>query len=721
MLKNNNQQVIQKLAMKSLRSNRRRSLIMLMAVVLSVFMLFSVLTTGITYFKLQKVQDLRLNGGQYDAIMYGLTKEQRELCENNPDIMRTGILVVCGSAEETKKDKTPDVGFVWADDVYWNEIKEPAVEWVKGNYPILENEVMVTEEALKASGLEGLKVGDSFTMKYSDAGGSHTKKFCISGIWKGYGDTKTFYMSKAFFDQSGYDVYDTAAARYHIDFEQKFMTQKEQDAFIQSMKLGKQQNLFFLSDYSHSTEILLGMAGIILITCFCAYLLIYNILYISVSGNVRYYGLLQTVGMTGKQIYRFMRRQMLLLGFVGTAAGLALGGVTAFFLIPIVVSSLGIKNAEIPVLLHPAVFFLTIVMSGFTVYAGSRKPVKMAVSISPIEALGYRIQSGRKRTRKAGAGKIVLRMAEEQIKRDKKKTAVVILSLSISLCVFLCMITLLKSQGLRTIVGNYMDLDLVVRNDTLRRDDRENWKQIMDEKLLGQMEDVEGVKEVHAVTSTEIMIPWEPDFADMWMEETYDMWMRKPYEDDKEEYQEHPENFGTFMVGIDETDLGYLNERLEKPIDIEDFLTGETCIIYRNGLDFTNGELEGKKVTCTEYENSKNAKTFEIAGGKIQSCQKELAILESIGMTEKQVSRMLVIEGILFAGISMLLTAVIGLPVTYYLYQLMNYRNVPFVVPAVPMLIMAAVITLVCVTVPLIVRKLIVKTGTVVERVMDAV
>ena len=452
--------------------------------------------------------------------------------------------------------------------------------------------------------------------------------------------------------------------------------------------------------------------------------------------------------------------------------------------------------------------------------------MKMAVSISPVEALGYRAHSGRKSTRKTGKGKVILRMAKEQLVKDKKKTAVVILSLTMSLCVFLCMITLLKSQGPRTIVGNYMNLDLIVKNDTLKMEERKDWMQIIDENMLEEMKHSEGVKELHAVTSTEIAIPWEPDFIDMWMEEFYDMWMQSPYEEDRKEHQEHPENFGSFMVGIDETDLDYLNELLKEPVDKERFLAGETCIVYRNGLDFKDKELIGKKVTCTEYEKAENTKTFEIAGvtdenyytgallgtpptlivskqaiekfvsnafifkvgiqyeeeydeetenillkllevsphdkdfsfdskiqelktveraqgnlmgvgigivvilavigilnyvntvtGNIQSRQMELAILESIGMTEKQASRMLVTEGLLFAGSSLLLTATLGMAVTYYLYQSMNYRNVPFEVPVLPVLGMAAVVVLVCVMVPLVVQKLIVRKGEIVERI----
>lgn len=420
MIKNNNQKVISRMAGRSLNNNRRRSMIMIMAVALATFMLFSVFTVGITYFKMQKTQNIRLNGGEFDAILYGLTKEQEAVCEKNPDIKETGAVVICGYVEETEKDKTPNVGLVWADDSYWNQIKRPAVKWVKGKYPTKENEVMASVDALKECGLENLEIGDSFRMKYADKNGSYTKEFRISGMWEDYGDTDTFYMSKAYFEQSGYELHDVRSTRYYLDFEKKYMPKKEQDAFLASMELEKQQNLFFLSDYSNALEILMGMIGLVLITCFSAYLLIYNILYLSVSGNVRYYGLLQTVGMTGRQIHRFMHRQMIFIASIGMTAGLAAGSLVAFFLIPTVVKALGIREAVIEVRFHPLVFLLTILLTGVTIYMGSRKPAKLAVSISPVEALGYRVQTGKKSMRKTGNGNLILRMAKEQLALQSK-------------------------------------------------------------------------------------------------------------------------------------------------------------------------------------------------------------------------------------------------------------------------------------------------------------
>ena len=54
----------------------------------------------------------------------------------------------------------------------------------------------------------------------------------------------------------------------------------------------------------------------------------------------------------------------------------------------------------------------------------------------------------------------------EQFTKDKKRTAVVLLSSAASLSVYLCIVTMLDSQAARTIVSNSMDTDLLIKNDT---------------------------------------------------------------------------------------------------------------------------------------------------------------------------------------------------------------------------------------------------------------
>lgn len=312
----------------------------------------------------------------------------------------------------------------------------------------------------------------------------------------------------------------------------------------------------------------------------------------------------------------------------------------------------------------------------------------------------------------------------------------------------------------------------------------------------------------------------------MWMDEFYAKWMNIPYEDDRQEYKEHPENFGSMILGIKEEEFPWLQQTVDTEIDKEDFMSGKVCVIYRNGLDLMMDDLAGKNVTCAEYGNQFNSHTFQIAGltdegyytgpllgfpptvitsesvlkdfisenyvskaavryaeeysepteqavlnliansadaddfswesklesmqeveraqgnmkevgmgialilaligilnyintvtGNIQSRQMELAILESVGMTDRQRNRLLVMEGLIFAAGSLLITGTAGVAVTYAVYQSMNYMQVPFVVPVWPIVGMTAFIAAVCVIIPLTAGALMVRRGSVMERV----
>ena len=347
----------------------------------------------------------------------------------------------------------------------------------------------------------------------------------------------------------------------------------------------------------------------------------------------------------------------------------------------------------------------------------------------------------------------------------------------------------------------------------------------------------------------QITVPWEPEFSDRWMREFYAKWMYTPYEDDVEEYKEHPENFASVMIGITEEEFPYLQEIMGIEIDREDFLSGKTCVLYRNDLELEQSDVVGKEITCGRYEDASGGtaadgsaggepespeeagqkdefRTFRIAGmtdegyytgpvlgcpptvivsdtvireflddpcvwkaevkyareydeetenavtelienspgaqglswesklesmqeveraqgnmkevgvgislilaligilnyvntvtGNIQSRQRELAVLESVGMTDRQRNRLLVTEGLFFAAGSLLITATAGLGVTYVIFQSMNYMQAPFTVPVVPVAGMSLFILAVCTGIPVIAGARMIRKGSVMERV----
>ena len=98
------------------------------------------------------------------------------------------------------------MGLIWADDGYWTQMMEPVREKLEGRYPTALDEIMVTKSALKECGYEDLDVGDTLAMSYGTHEGIFTGTFRICGIWDGYGPKKQFYVSKEFYDQSGWKL-----------------------------------------------------------------------------------------------------------------------------------------------------------------------------------------------------------------------------------------------------------------------------------------------------------------------------------------------------------------------------------------------------------------------------------------------------------------------------------------------------------------------------------
>ena len=80
------------------------------------------------------------------------------------------------------------------------------------------------------------------------------------------------------------------------------------------------------------------------------------------------------------------------------------------------------------------------------------------------------------------------------------------------------------------------------------------------------------------------------------MEKMYEYWMEQDYEEIKEEYQQHPEKFYSYMTAIDETEFDYLNGMLDDPVDKEEFMAGKSCILYQDDLDIDKEMLKGKSM-----------------------------------------------------------------------------------------------------------------------------
>ena len=174
---------------------------------------------------------------------------------------------------------------------------------------------------------------------------------------------------------------------------------------------------------------------VLLLIIFTGYLIIYNIFQISVTNDIRFYGLLKTIGTTGKQIKRIIRQQALLLSLAGIPIGLLLGFIAGNILTPFMMAQLSYKNVFVS--FDPWIFIGAAAFSLFTVFLSCARPGRIAARVSPVEAVRYTEggqQSGKKkRTVRAGtAGASLPEMAWANLGRSKSKTVVTVLSLTLA-------------------------------------------------------------------------------------------------------------------------------------------------------------------------------------------------------------------------------------------------------------------------------------------------
>ena len=89
----------------------------------------------------------------------------------------------------------------------------------------------------------------------------------------------------------------------------------------------------------------------------------------------------------------------------------------------------------------------------------------------------------------------------------------------------------------------------------------------------------------------------------------------------------------------------------------------------------------------------------------MQNRSKEFAILESVGMTRKQIKKMVVSESLCYTILSIAIAMIIGLPASYFVFENLNIYVIPFAFPMIKNLILFLVIITICVVSTLLILR----------------
>ena len=418
---NDTSNVEKKLAGRSMKADRRRSIFIILTITLAVCLM------GTLSFIYSAQQMETLDGilGQYQAGCSGLTREEVTRLVDTGQFEKWGYTADAGSIRH--EDSVLDISFVSPEMIDLMGYGE-----ITGNYPQAEDGLCVDRSFLDHFNLPA-ETGQILTMDL----GRGEKPYTITGILERENNSRIFMV---WISESAV-VTDSHTAPYELRFRFAESQGKEPaqlridiERFFAGMGIPEDRT-FYSSNYFGMLDLYLGTGMeiyvlLVLIAVICA-IVIYNIFYISVMGKMREYGRLKVLGATPEQLKRVVKRERRFLTAMAVPPGLILAAAIALIAVP------GYWPWRDNILSAAVISLLTYGM----VLIATRKPLSMVGKVSAIEAIhttAYSEYQGRSVSKQLHRRLTMLRLAQMNFSRNRKKAFITALSLSLTGILLLC-------------------------------------------------------------------------------------------------------------------------------------------------------------------------------------------------------------------------------------------------------------------------------------------
>ena len=712
---NNNKAVIKKLANRSFRSNKMRNVIAVIAIALTTFLFTAVLTIGMGAKGTLEYNMAKMIGTGADALVQGLSEEQFQQLKENSMFEKVGCWVPIEIMTNTNR-MVAEIDYA---DQPQLELRMQTPR--TGSAPQKANEVLVSANILKDLNIEE-KIGAEIPIEFKNrqSGQMYHFDMIVSGIYDTPNEkSESVIVSKAFMEENPEMMREIAQGRegcgiYDADviMRDSSMVKERISEFVRSIGGNPDDRSAenyvrvapntFLSNNSGGSIMWLvaGVFGVLFM--FCGYLLIYNVFEIAVTNDIRQYGLLRTVGTTSQQIKRLVNRQALYLFLIGTPFGLLFGILLGRSILPAALQMFAAdysgKNIEVSTLPYLGIIVGAILFSGLTVYISTRKSVKKASRVSPIEAIRYVEQDAVSiKRKKTNTGAVIPRMAKANLQRNKRRTVFIVISLTLSIVLLNSVFIFSGSFDEDVYIKTHTKSDFAVYNPDIQAawGDEFGHSCTVSEKSVEEIEQQPGViNEVRLYRNTfeddHIACDWGPSFS---IDNT-----------DKYAYV-LPDSLKAAVTSNEmtltggganiATDVGgpkiYMSENKFKEIyetptlygflfdveeqyqqDMENYLMRDTDVSY-NSITTLKADVLGIKNVVLLVGGMIGA-VFALVGlinfinlvmTNIVTRRHEFATMQSIGMTNRQLRKMMISESfsyVLLAGIvGTLVAATLGM------------------------------------------------------------
>jgi putative ABC transport system permease protein len=413
---NDTSAITKKLAKKSLKSEKRRNFMIIIAISLAAFLMSM---CGTLFFAFQESQN---NMATFQASYDNLTEDKIEKLRHQPEIEMVASLYNLG---EIKMPEGYSLYLAYMDDAACY-IARNQFTLKDGTMPSKENEIAVDREMVNKY-FSNTAIGDKISFQIN----GKSQDFVISGITESSTESQgnySCYISKSFVENSS--NYNPAKYQSYVCFADADSTSKEilkeRIASI-GKEIGADYSLsflFFRENMGLSFENILTFVSLSVLVLFAGITVIQSIFRISINEKIRNFGQLRTLGTTALQIKKMINYESRYLSWLGIPPGIVLGAIVGTVLGSNEFSS-GFSPINIPFVMIGVSIICTLMVK-----LSVRKPLKIAATTSPIEAVRYiAYRNAPMQSRKHNKKISPYSLALLNLGCDKKKTASTLLSL----------------------------------------------------------------------------------------------------------------------------------------------------------------------------------------------------------------------------------------------------------------------------------------------------
>ncbi|WP_379158869.1 ABC transporter permease [Paenibacillus sp. sgz5001063] len=477
MISTNNRRIVTRLSLKSLKASPMRNLAVICAVLLTTLLITSIFTMVLSINKSMELTQMKTVGSDFHGGFKYLTPTQVVILKKHPSIREYGVSLHAGNlGNEVFKNNPVEVMRI--DEAY---ARHGFINFIEGGLPAAENEVVLNTWVMDKLGIKHA-LDQKVTLDIDIGAHVIHQDFIVSGYYeadKNLSMAGLTFVSDAWVQKhlSSIDPVKSKASGSYVNTEELSVM------FSNAVDIEKKLNkvladtgldvpiginwAYTASSLSENIINLVPYLAVILIIMLSGYLLIYNIFYISVVRDVKFYGLLKAIGTTPRQLKRIITIQSQLLYLIGLPFGLASGYGIGRWLSPLL-STFSSEPSETAYSSSPWIFIGAAVFAYLTVWIAASKPGRMAARIAPVEAVRFAgVSAKRKMNKRSKRGARLHTMAFANLFRNKKKLFLMLTSLSLSMILFSIIFTVISSLDVNKYLSTFINGDVVIRNSAV--------------------------------------------------------------------------------------------------------------------------------------------------------------------------------------------------------------------------------------------------------------